>query len=97
VDRSPKPIANRKATLYGAEVGEIFNAWTIDSVFNTNFQKPISAPPLMTTKKQDLNRFVIRLHILKGVVPYVMRRVINDYLPNAKKLISLMQNEYHLQ
>ena len=51
----------------------------------------------MTTKKQDLNRFVIRLHILKGVVPYVMRRVINDYLPNAKKLISLMQNEYHLQ
>lgn len=86
-----------RQTLYGAQLGEIFDAWTIDSIFNTNFSKPIAAPPLLTTEKGDLNRFVMRLHILKGVVLFNMRRVVNDFLPNSKKLIRLIKEEYHLE
>jgi hypothetical protein len=90
-------IQIERQTLYGLEIGEVFDAWTIDSVFNTNFEKPTSAPPLLTTEKLNLNRFVIRLHALKGVYNYIIKRVINDYLPNAKKLIVLIKEEYHLK
>jgi hypothetical protein len=83
-----------RQTQYGLGMGEIFDAWTIDSVFNSDFKKPASAPALLTTEKKELNRFVMRLHILKGVVIYVMKRVNSDYLPNAKNLISLIKREY---
>jgi len=83
-----------RQTIYAVQLGEIFDAWTIDSVFNTNFSKPTAAPSLLTTDKRDLNRFVMRLHILKGVVLFNLRRVVNDYLPNAKKLIALIKEEY---
>jgi len=83
-----------RQTIYAVQLGEIFDAWTIDSVFNTNFSKPNAAPSLLTTDKRDLNRFVMRLHILKGVVLFNLRRVVNDYLPNAKKLIALIKEEY---
>lgn len=86
-----------RQTLYGIQLGEIFDAWTIDSVFNANFSKPAASPPLLTTEKRDLNRFVMRLHILKGVVLFNMRRVVNDFLPNSKKLIALIKEEYHLE
>jgi len=86
-----------RQTIYAVQLGEIFDAWTIDSVFNTNFSKPTAAPSLLTTDKRDLNRFVMRLHILKGVVLFNLRRVVNDYLPNAKKLIALIKEEYHLE
>ena len=61
------------------------------------FQRPVASPPLLTTEKRDLNRFVMRLHILKGVVLFNMRRVVNDFLPNSKKLIALIKEEYHLE
>jgi len=61
-----------RQTLYGVQLGEVFDAWTIDSVFNTNFSRPNAAPPLLTADKHELNRFVTRLHILKGVVLYNM-------------------------
>jgi len=83
-----------RQTIYAVQLGEIFDAWTIDSVFNTNFSKPNAAPSLLTTDKRDLNRCVMRLHILKGVVLFNLRRVVNDYLPNAKKLIALIKEEY---
>jgi hypothetical protein len=86
-----------RQTLYGAQLGEIFDAWTIDSVFNTNFSKPVASPPLLTSEKRDLNRFVMRLHILKGVVLFNMRRVANDFLPNSKKLIAFIKEEYHVK
>ena len=85
-----------RQTIYAVQLGEIFDAWTIDSVFNTNFSKPTAAPSLLTTDKRDLNRFVMRLHILKGVVLFNLRRVVNDYLPNAKKLIALIKEEYSI-
>ena len=85
-----------RQTIYAVQLGEIFDAWTIDSVFNTNFSKPNAAPSLLTTDKRDLNRFVMRLHILKGVVLFNLRRVVNDYLPNAKKLIALIKEEYSI-
>jgi len=85
-----------RQTLYGVALGEIFDAWTIDSVFNTNFSKPTAAPPLLISEKRDLSRFVMRLHILKGVVLYNMRRVLNDFLPNSKKLIMLIKDEYRI-
>jgi hypothetical protein len=90
-------IQIERQTLYGLGIGEVFDAWTIDSIFNTNFEKPASAPPLLTSEKVNLNRFVIRLHALKGVYNYIIKRVINDYLPNAKKLIVLIKEEYHLK
>jgi hypothetical protein len=86
-----------RQTLYGVQLGEIFDAWTIDSVFNVDFSKPVTSPPLLTSEKRDLNRFVMRLHILKGVVLFNMRRVANDFLPNSKKLIALIKEEYHLE
>ena len=85
-----------RQTIYAVQLGEIFDAWTIDSVFNTNFSKPNAAPSLLTTDKRDLNRCVMRLHILKGVVLFNLRRVVNDYLPNAKKLIALIKEEYSI-
>jgi hypothetical protein len=85
-----------RQTLYGVGLGEIFDAWTIDSVFNTNFSKPGASPSLVTSDKRELNRFVMRLHILKGVVLYNLRRVVNDFLPNAKKLIALIKEEYRI-
>jgi len=85
-----------RQTLYGAGLGEVFDAWTIDSVFNTNFSKPNASPSLVTSDKRELNRFVMRLHILKGVVLYNLRRVVNDFLPNAKKLIALIKEEYRI-
>jgi|SRR5678809_1148835 hypothetical protein len=86
-----------RQTLYGLEIGEVFNAWTIDSIFNTRFTKPNSSPPLLTTDTRSLNRFIIRLHILKGVVNFNMTKVINDYLPVSKRLIILLKKEYHLE
>jgi len=86
-----------RQTLYGVQLGEIFDAWTIDSVFNSNFSNPAASSPLLTTEKRDLNRFVMSLHILKGVVLFNMRRVVNDFLPNSKKLIVLIKEEYHLE
>jgi hypothetical protein len=83
-----------RQTLYGVQLGEVFDAWTVDSVFNTNFSRPNAAPPLLTSDKHELNRFVTRLHILKGVVLYNMRRVANDFLPNSKQLITLIKEEY---
>jgi len=85
-----------RQTLYGAGLGEVFDAWTIDSVFNTNFSKPGASPSLVTSDKRELNRFVMRLHILKGVALYNLRRVVNDFLPNAKKLIALIKEEYRI-
>lgn len=90
-------IQIERQTLFGLEIGEVFDAWTIDSVFNTNFEKPASAPPLLTTEKLSLNRFITRLHALKGVNNYIIRRVRIDYLPNAKRLIELIKEEYHLK
>jgi len=90
-------IRIERQTLYGLEIGEVFNAWTIDSIFNVNFKKPISAPPLLTTEKLSLNRFIIRLHALKGVDNYILKRTANEYIPEAKKLITLIKNEYHLK
>src|SRR6185436_13897022 len=83
-----------RQTLYGVQLGEVFDAWTIDSVFNTDFSRPNGAPPLLTSDKHELNRFVMRLHILKGVVLYNMRRVANDFLPNSKQLVTLIKEEY---
>jgi len=86
-----------RQTLYAVELGEIFNAWTIDSIFNSGFQKPLRSPPLLTADKRELNRFVNKLHILKGVVSFNMKKTNSDYLLNAKNLIVLIKKEYHLK
>jgi hypothetical protein len=86
-----------RQTLYAVELGEVFNAWTIDSVFNVGFQKPLSAPPLLTSERKELNRFVNKLHIMKGVVNFNMKKTSSEYLPTAKKLIELITEKYHLK
>jgi hypothetical protein len=40
-------------------IGVVLNAWTIDSIFNTNFEKPFQTPPLLTTDKKSINKFAI--------------------------------------
>jgi hypothetical protein len=86
-----------RQTQYGLGLGEIFDAWTMDSVFNSNFKKPISAPPLLTVEKRELNRFIIRLHLLKGVVIFTMKKTANEYFPNSKNLILLIKKEYDIE
>ena len=86
-----------RQTLYAIELGEIFDSWTIDSIFSTDFSLPQSTPPLITTNKQQLNKYVAHLHAVKGVYNYNLKKISMEYLPAARKLIEILKDEYHLK
>jgi hypothetical protein len=90
-------LLHERQTLYAIELGEIFDAWTIDSIFNTGFSLPQSAPPLISANKQQLNRYVARIHAIKGVYNYNLKKISSDYLPAAIRLITIIKNQYHLK
>jgi hypothetical protein len=76
---------------------DLFDAWVMNSISDSNYKKPIEAPPLLLTDKLTLNRYVTRLAYFKASDRSILRKTINEFLPNAIRLINMIQKEYHLE
>ncbi|HJS55627.1 MAG TPA: hypothetical protein VJ765_13830 [Chitinophagaceae bacterium] len=76
---------------------ELFDGWTMDAIAEAGMAKIKNTPPLLTTDRVVMNKYVTRLGYFKATDLRVIERVEEIFFPNAVNLIALIRKEYHLE
>ncbi len=77
-------------------IDKLFDSKVFESMVNgLSFVRPPNNPQLMSYDKNDLNEFCNRIHFRKNSNFYYLKAV-ERLLDEAKKTVSVINNEYHL-
>jgi hypothetical protein len=76
---------------------ELFDGWAMNDIAEAGLGKPEYAPPLITTDRIVMNRYVTRLAYFKATDVRIIERLESVYLPDAEKLIKQIKKEYHIK
>ncbi len=76
---------------------ELFDGWTFTAIADSGFKKISHTPPLLSTERVSLSRYINRLGYYKITDKIIMEKIKEDYLPTAVGLITILKKEYHLE
>jgi hypothetical protein len=77
--------------------GELFDGWTMKAVMDSGFRKLTRTPPLIIYDKGIINKYITSLVYFKSFDLFLHNRTKREFLPEATRLIQLLQKEYHLE
>jgi hypothetical protein len=76
---------------------ELFDGWAMNSIAEAGLTKQENTPPLLSSDRGIINKYVTRLGYFKATDMRIIERIEEVFMPGALKLIDLIRKEYHLK
>jgi hypothetical protein len=76
---------------------ELFDGWALNSIAEAGLTKQENTPPLLSSDRRVINKYVTRLGYFKATDLRIIERIEQVFMPDAAKLIDLIKKEYHIQ